>query len=92
VNGNVASAGGGPATKRIEPTAAQEQRTPQTGQSPKRSVLTAPAQCLADANHCCMPDGTLVIAGGCSPASEGVLGGVEHGAGGWCETVACDAP
>jgi len=56
------------------------------------TLLTPPAQCLADANHCCMPDGTLVIPGGCSSVSDSVLAGVEHGAGGWCETVACDTP
>jgi len=47
--------------------------------------------CKADAEHCCLRDGTIVKPGGCQPIyPEGVRAATKRGARGWCEPVECN--
>ena len=46
--------------------------------------------CRADQTHCCMPDGRLVVPGGCQPSyPPGVQSATRRGADGSCEQIPC---
>jgi hypothetical protein len=50
----------------------------------------ATGECVADANHCCLPDGTLVVPGGCQPSyPDNVRSATDRNPDGSCQDIPC---
>jgi hypothetical protein len=77
--------------------AACGEKAPPSGPGPAPEPAPAPADaaadvatCAADEGHCCMPDGTVVVPGGCQPHfPEGVQPNVERADDGTCREIPC---
>jgi len=64
--------------------------TPTPPAPPTPDAAPAAAACSADADHCCMPDGTVVVPGGCSPVvRQGTEANVVRQDDGTCKPVPC---
>ncbi len=63
--------------------------TPAPAPTPAADAATVTA-CAADAQHCCMPDGAVVVPGGCQPIfRDGEQPNVERADDGTCRTIEC---
>jgi hypothetical protein len=57
---------------------------------PDAATSTAAGACKADADHCCMPDGTLVRPGGCQPSyPDNVQPATQRAKDGTCLQIEC---
>ncbi len=57
---------------------------------PREEAPTPSSACNADANHCCLPDGRVVVPGGCQPVNRaGEHAHVRRGDDGQCVQIEC---
>lgn len=70
--------------------AAPDASAPVVTAAPDAAPAVVAGQCNADARHCCMADGTLVVPGGCQPSyPDNVQPATDRAPDGYCVRIEC---